>query len=208
MQQEPPRRSNRDRTEATRADLIAAARKLFTEKSYAETGTPEIVAAAGVTRGALYHHFADKQALFAAVVEQEAQSVADEIDRASPPALDARDALIAGSDAYLAAMRAPGRTRLLLLDGPAVLGRAAMDAIDNRHGNRSLREGLVAAMRARTLQKLPAEALTALLAAAFDRAALAIEAGGSSEDYRAVLMALMDGLAPARPQAPGPARTR
>ncbi|UDL88928.1 TetR/AcrR family transcriptional regulator [Mesorhizobium sp. PAMC28654] len=208
MQQESARRSNRDRTEATRTDLIDAARKLFTEKSYAETGTPEIVAAAGVTRGALYHHFSDKQALFAAVVEQEAQAVADEIDRASPPALDARDALIAGSDSYLAAMRAPGRTRLLLLDGPAVLGRAAMDAIDNRNGNRSLREGLVAAMRARTLQKLPAEALTALLAAAFDRAALAIEAGGSSEDYRAVLMALIDGLSTARPQAPAPARTR
>ncbi|WP_421916822.1 TetR/AcrR family transcriptional regulator [Mesorhizobium sp.] len=208
MQQESTRRSNRDRTEATRADLIAAARRLFTEKSYAETGTPEIVAAAGVTRGALYHHFADKQALFTAVVEQEAQAVAEEIDHASPPSLSARDALVAGSDAYLAAMRTPGRTRLLLLDGPAVLGRAAMDAIDNRHGNRSLREGLVAAMRARALQKLPVEALTALLAAAFDRAALAIEAGGSSEDYRAVLMALIDGLCPAHPQPSAPARTR
>ncbi|TIR82326.1 MAG: TetR/AcrR family transcriptional regulator, partial [Mesorhizobium sp.] len=185
MQPESGRRSNRDRTEATRADLIRAARKLFTEKSYAETGTPEIVAAAGVTRGALYHHFADKQALLAAVVEQEAATVAAEIDRASPAA---RDALISGSGAYLAAMRAPGRTRLLLLDGPAVLGRAAMDEIDNRHGNRSLREGLIAAMRARSMVKLPAEALTAVLAAAFDRAALAIEAGASAEEYRAVLM--------------------
>ncbi|RUY96231.1 TetR/AcrR family transcriptional regulator, partial [Mesorhizobium sp. M7A.F.Ca.CA.001.12.2.1] len=115
MQHDFARRSNRDRTEATRAHLIAAARKLFTEKSYSETGTPEIVAAAGVTRGALYHHFADKQALFAAVVEQEAAAVAEEIERASPPSLFAHDALIAGSDAYLAAMRAPGRTRLLLL---------------------------------------------------------------------------------------------
>ncbi|MBZ9799812.1 TetR/AcrR family transcriptional regulator [Mesorhizobium sp. ES1-4] len=194
MQQESTRRSNRDRTEATRAELIAAARELFTRKSYAETGTPEIVAAAGLTRGALYHHFADKQALFAAVVEQEAAAVAREIDRASKPALSARDALIAGSNAYLDAMRTPGRTRLLLLDGPAVLGRARMDAIDNRHGNRTLREGLVAAMRARSMTKLPAEALTALLAAAFDRAALAIEAGASAEDYRAVLTALMDGL--------------
>ncbi|MER8569088.1 TetR/AcrR family transcriptional regulator [Mesorhizobium sp. M0924] len=208
MQRETPRRSNRDRTEATRADLIAAARKLFIEKSYAETGTPEIVAAAGVTRGALYHHFADKQALFAAVVEQEAAAVAQEIERASPPSLFARNALIAGSDAYLAAMRAPGRTRLLLLDGPAVLGRAAMDAIDNRHGNRSLREGLVAAMREQSMTRLPADALAALLAAAFDRAALAVEAGASAEDYRAVLMALIDGLSPARPQAGRPVRTR
>ncbi|MDX8495577.1 helix-turn-helix domain-containing protein [Mesorhizobium sp. VK22B] len=208
MQQELGRRSNRDRTEATRADLIRAARKLFTEKSYADTGTPEIVAAAGVTRGALYHHFADKQALFAAVVEQEAAAVAAEIERASPSSLSARNALIAGSDAYLAAMRTPGRTRLLLLDGPAVLGRAAMDEIDNRHGNRSLREGLVAAMRARSMTKLPVEALTALLAAAFDRAALAIEAGASDKDYRAVLLALMDGLSPAPPPSTRPAPSR
>src|SRR5690349_12045502 len=140
MQETKERRTNRDRTEATQRELIAAARKLFTEKSYAETSTPEIVAAAGVTRGALYHHFADKQALFRAVVEQEAAEVAAEIENASPPSLTARDALIAGSDAYLAAMRAPGRTRLLLLDGPAVLGRAGMDEIDGRHGNRTLRE--------------------------------------------------------------------
>jgi len=201
MQETRERRTNRDRTDATRRELVAAARKLFTEKSYAETSTPEIVASAGVTRGALYHHFADKQALFRAVVEQEAAEVASEIESAAPASLGARDALVAGSDAYLAAMRAPGRTRLLLLDGPAVLGRAGMDEIDARHGNRTLREGLAAAMRAGAIAALPLDALTALLAAAFDRAALAIEAGADAEDYRAVLAALLDGLAGSSPSA-------
>ena len=74
------RRSNRERTERHARDLLAAARALFTDKGYAETGTPDIVAAAGVTRGALYHHFADKQALFRAVVEREAAAVAAEIE--------------------------------------------------------------------------------------------------------------------------------
>lgn len=71
MQQENQRRTNRQRTEETREKLIEAARRMFVEKSYAETSTPEIVAAAGVTRGALYHHFADKQALFATIAERE-----------------------------------------------------------------------------------------------------------------------------------------
>lgn len=196
MQEAKERRSNRDRTEATRRELIAAARKLFTEKSYAETSTPEIVAAASVTRGALYHHFADKQALFRAVVEQEAEDVATEIEKAfGPGALSPRDALLAGSDAYFTAMRVPGRTRLLLLDGPAVLGRAALDEIDSRHGNRTLREALVAMMDSGTMGRLPLEPLTELLGAAFDRAALAIETGAPSADYRKTLGALIDGLA-------------
>ncbi|RLP25485.1 TetR/AcrR family transcriptional regulator [Mesorhizobium sp. YM1C-6-2] len=198
MQETKERRTNRDRTEATRRDLIAAARKLFTEKSYAETSTPEIVAAAGVTRGALYHHFADKQALFQAVVEQEAAEVAAEIESASPASLPPREALLAGSEAYLQAMRTPGRTRLLLLDGPAVLGRAGMDEIDARHGNRTLREGLVATMDSGAMKALPADALTGLLAAMFDRAALAIDAGAPAGDYRLTLIALVDGLMTAR----------
>jgi len=194
MQVKSERRSNRDRTEATRGDLIAAARRLFTEKSYAETSTPEIVAAAGVTRGALYHHFSDKQALFAAVAEQEANAVAEEIERAAPATLGAREALLVGSEAYLRAMQVPGRTRLLLLDGPAVLGRPGMDAIDDRHGNRTLREGLAATMRAGAMRKLPLAALTSLLAATFDRAALAIDAGAPLADQVAVISALIDGL--------------
>ena len=200
MQDAKERRSNRDRTEATRTQLIAAARNLFTEKSYAETSTPEIAAAAGVTRGALYHHFTDKQALFRAVVEHEAEAVAREIEQSfvpvsGPETMSARAALLAGSDAYFEAMRLPGRTRLLLLDGPAVLGRPALDEIDSRHGNRTLHEVLAGMMDAGEMRRLPLDALTELLGAAFDRAALAIEAGAPAAAYRESLAALIDGLA-------------
>ena len=181
------------RTETTRA-LVAAARACFADKGYAGTGTPEIVAAAGVTRGALYHHFADKQALFHAVVEQEAATVAAEIERAAPGARTAVEALLAGGDAYLEAMREAGRTRLLLLDGPAVLGREKMDAIDDRHGNRTLREGLMAAMQGREIRRIPLDPLTALVAAAFDRAALAIEGGADRDAFRVAMHALINGL--------------
>ncbi len=188
-------KSNKERTEATRADLMAAARRLFIERGYADTATPDIVAAASVTRGALYHHFEDKKALFRAVVEREAEAVAAEVDAASPDSLPALDALIKGGEAYLAAMREPGRTRLLLLDGPAVLGRTDMDAIDNRHSTRSLRAGITFAVREGAMPStLPIEAVTALLSAAYDRAALAIETGGNDTDYRAAMEDLLRGL--------------
>ncbi len=196
MQEEvAQRRSNRDRTELTRAALIEAARKLFVEKSYAETGTPEIVSAAGVTRGALYHHFADKQALFAAVVEAESAAVAREVEAAAPADLPPLDALRAGGAAFLKAMTQPGRTRLLLLDGPAVLGHAGMEEIERRHGGRTLREGLQAAMDSGVIRALPLEALAAQLSAAFDRAALAIDAGANPDAHAEVLSALVAGLA-------------
>jgi AcrR family transcriptional regulator len=193
--QEISRRSNRDRTTATRALLIEAGRRLFTAKDYAGTGTPEIVKAAGVTRGALYHHFEDKKALFRAVVEAEAEAVAREIEARSQAAPSALAAMIDGTKAYIAAMRAPGRTRLLLLDGPAVLGRTEMDEIDARHGARTLREGLDFAMNSGAFRQLPAGALTSILNAAMDRAALSIEQCADEKDQLAALTAILEGLA-------------
>lgn len=196
MQERKLRRTNRERSDTTRGDLIAAARKLFIERGYADTATPDIVAAAGVTRGALYHHFEDKKALFSAVAEAEAEAVAAETERAAPDDMPPREALIKGGEAYLAALALPGRTRLLLLDGPAVLGRAGMDEIDNRHGTRSLRGGILFAVRAGDLpQHLPVEAATQLLASAYDRAALSIETGSDTDEYRKALALLIDGLA-------------
>ena len=80
MQEIKERRSNADRSSSTRKRVLEAAKTLFITKGYAATGTPEIVAQAGVTRGALYHHFEDKRALYLALVEAESAAVAAEID--------------------------------------------------------------------------------------------------------------------------------
>lgn len=193
MQGRVARISNQVRSETMRAELLTAARALFVERGYGDTSTPDIVSAAGVTRGALYHHFTDKKALFAAVVELEAIAVhraIAETKEASP-----RAALIAGGDAFLQAMQAPGRVRLLLLDGPAVLGRTAMDEIDARTGGATLRDGLAfAAAQGLVSPKLAIDAAAQLLSAAFDRAALAIADGADAPNYRAALAALIDGL--------------
>lgn len=190
--QDKKARSNEARTQATRAALLAAARGLFIHKGYAATSTPEIVAAAGITRGALYHHFADKQDLFRAILEDEACAVAADIERAAPEDLPVRDALLAGSLAYLKAMTVPGRTRLLLIDGPAVVGTAAMLALDARHAGRTLREGLRAAVGQGLPAGTPIDALAALLSAAFDRAALEIEAGGDPDEFRSAMTGLIE----------------
>ena len=310
------RRTNAERTLATRTALVAAARELFVDPGYAEASTPQIAAAAHVTRGALYHHYADKRDLFRAVVEAEAEAVAREIEaRTGPPAggreaaaagdtrtalrandappghrsrrapgapgvpespdapdapdapnapnapnapdaPDARGMLVEGARAYLDAMAVPGRTRLLLVDAPAVLGATEADALDARHARRTLRAGLAAAIdtspddaalhvtvpddtpddpaphitapddtpdgaatddEARTGRgrdggsqragrNLPTsprvgddvahddrlDALTLLLSAAFDRAALALDGGAPPHPVRAAVTELVD----------------
>lgn len=179
---------------ATRQMLIAVARQLFAEKGYAGTGTPEIVAAAGVTRGALYHHFADKAALFRAVVEEEHALLAMAINGATAGDDEPGPvkALLAGGDAFLSAMQDAGRRRILLVDAPAVLGRAELDEIDGRHGLRTLIEGVSAAMEAKAIRELPVVPLAHLLNALFDRAAL-VEAEDLG-DYRKAIRALIRGL--------------
>lgn len=186
-------RSNKERTEATRLALIEAARRLFVDKGYAETATPDIVAEAGVTRGALYHHFEDKKALFRATLEREAEAVADHIETVSIPAGSPRDALLLGASAYFDAMAVPGRTRLLLLEAPAVLGFESVGAIDREHAEGALKAGLADLLGpGASAEEL--RALTDLLSAAFDRAAIAIETGAGRKAYERAVADLIDGL--------------
>jgi AcrR family transcriptional regulator len=194
-------RTNKERTETTRQALTEAARALFVDQGYGQTSTPDIVAAAGITRGALYHHYADKRDLFRHVLEQESRAVATEIAAATPEALAPREALLIGSDAYLRAMTVPGRTRLLLIDGPAVLGMAEIMAMDDANAARSLRQGLAEAGMGRGEVSL--DALSQLLSAAFDRAALEIEAGADAAEVRAAMRWLLQqALGPEAPAKP------
>ena len=186
----PPSRTNRERTETTRLALIEAARGLFVSKGYGDTSTPEIAAAAGITRGALYHHFADKRDLFRQVLVREAEAVAAGIEAAAPGQLTPREALVEGSKAYLDAMTVPGRTRLLLIEGPAVLGLAEVMAIDEATSANSLRQGLERARAGKA--EVPLDALARLLSAAFDRAALEIDAGANAQDVRAAMLWLLE----------------
>jgi AcrR family transcriptional regulator len=193
MKDKSARRSNRERTATTRSALIKAARALFIEKGYAETGTPEIVTRANVTRGALYHHFADKADLLRAVVAGEAHAVADHIRRETEEVAGDIVGLLLGAEAFFAAMSVPGRARLLLLEGPAELGRREMDRLDEASGRAELREGLRRVMTG-SVGEEELDALAELLSAAFDRAALAIADGKEVAPYQVAIRRLLSGL--------------
>lgn len=196
------RRSNPERSEATRGALLDAARRLFVAHGYAGTSTPAVCEAAGITRGALYHHFADKRDLFHAVLAREAAAVAAEIEQATADAdLPAGEALLVGSDAYLSAMAVDGRTRLLLVEGPAVLGRDALEALDAAHAEASLRAGLQQA----GVRGVDLDVLTGCLSAAFDRAALDLQHGRKPAVVRETLRWLLARVAPADAK-PSPVR--
>jgi AcrR family transcriptional regulator len=181
---------NIDRSEATRTALLDAAHTLFAEHGFAATSTPQVCAAAGITRGALYHHFADKADLFRAVLAREAESVQAEVEGAAPAGAGNREQLLRGSDAYLQAMTRRGRTRLLLVEAPAVLGADEVAALDEANAGESLRQGLTAALPRRDAAFV--RALAALLGAAFDRAARDIDAGADAAATRKAMRWLIE----------------
>lgn len=188
------RQSNGDRSALTRAALVKAARGLFVKNGYSETSTPALVKAAGVTRGALYHHFEDKKSIFRAVIEIECADVAGSIRASASNSPSVMAALRAGATAYLDAMQLPGRAQLVLIEGPAVLGLQAMKKINDNSAGQTLLEGLRSAIDVGEIPPVSASALATLLDAAFDRAALEIASGAARKDIETAIMILLDGL--------------
>jgi AcrR family transcriptional regulator len=190
------------RSEATRQRLVAAARTMFAERGYAGVGTEEIAQAAGVTRGALYHQFRDKTDLFAAVAETAQAEVAHRITggaQADGP-VDPMTALHAGVRRFLEACADPAVERILLLDGPAVLGWQAWRNLSDSYGLGLLQHGLQAAMDAGAISPQPVVPLAHVLIGALDECALyvarATDPAAAREQCTAVLAQLLDGLTP------------
>jgi AcrR family transcriptional regulator len=175
-----------ERTEETVGRLVATAREQFARRGFAGTSTEDIVHAAGVSRGALYHHFDDKTALFRAVFEAEERAVAAEVGRASARKRDPWRRIEAGCEAFLDAAAQPGSRRILLIDGPAVLGWDGVREIQYRYGLSAWRQGLEQAMDAGRLRRRRAGPLAHVLFGALCEASMVIARSEDDEIIRGV----------------------
>ena len=185
----------------TRQALVDTARRLFTEQGYAATGTEKIVAAARVTRGALYHHFRDKTDLFRAVMEQIAQEVAErlinaELSRATadtPPG--PWEEIRAGLRAFLdLCVETDDFQRIVLVEGPAVLGHDAWDELVAAYGSNLLADWLSRAMEQGRIVRIPIQPLTRLLIAMIAESSLYIASAGDRAAARQAMGQALDGL--------------
>ena len=198
--------------EATRAQLVAAARSLFAERGFADVATGEIVERAGVTRGALYHHFRRKEDLVRAAWEAVEQDLVVRIGQAAAGGRDPLDQLRLGSEAFLDVSLDADVRRIVLIDGPVVLGWDTWHELDARYGLAMVMAGLEAAMDAGQIERQPLEPLAHVMLAATTRAALhvavAADHAAARAEYGAVLSRLLTGLAAAGRSRQPPARGR
>lgn len=167
------RRTQAERSEATRTALLVAGRRLFATEGYAGAGREAIVAEAGVTRGALQHHFGDKRALFEAVYEDVEREVVEATATAAMAAgHDHPVAMLrAGCQAYLDAVLDPAVQRICALDGPAVLPTDVRQDIVDRYAYGIVRSAVEEAMAQGEIDEAPVEPLTRMLLAAVMAAA-------------------------------------
>jgi AcrR family transcriptional regulator len=181
-------RSSREQSAQTELRLREVARGLFAEHGFAGVSLEQVAEAAGVTRGAVYHHFDGKRGLFEAVLADAQGIIADAVAEAAPG--DGWQAIADGSVAFLRAAIHPSVRRIVLVDGPAVVGWDSWRRADAQNSARLLAEGLAA------LEELAvdADAAGALLSGAMNEAALWIVGGGDQAAAEAALLRMIGAL--------------
>jgi AcrR family transcriptional regulator len=193
-------RTQTERSAATKEALLSAARRLWGERGYAAASTPEIAEAAGVTRGAMYHQYANKTELFVAVLEAIETEVIGRLTAdvmAAEPSTPA-ETLHITADAWLQIAVEPEIRQLMLLDAPSILGWAGFREISQRYGLGMTEQLLSAAIDAGELRAQPTRPLATIVLAALDEAAMIIanaeDPARERKEVRAVIHDLIDGL--------------
>lgn len=177
---------------------MTAARSLFGRQGFAATTVDQVAAAAGLAKGAVYHHFAGKEALFEAVFEAACADLARQVGEIAARTPDILEAMAAGAAAYFEACSEGETRRIILEDGPAVLGWERWRQIDAEHFGRMAPAVLSAAMERGLIARQPVEPLARLLLGAMTEAAAASAAseapGRTGAEHAAALRTILEGL--------------
>ena len=193
---QPTRKAEQSRE--TQDRLIKAAKDLFGSKGYAGTAMEDLVARAGMTRGALYHQYRDKRDLFRAVFEaveiELGQRIAKEVGLETDPWAQLR----AGARAFLASAIDPAMRRIVLIDGPSVLGWEEWRRIDSQYSLGMVRAVFEVNIAAGNIAEQPVEPLAHLIVGALNEAALAVaaarDATAACEEFASSIFRVLDAL--------------
>ena len=192
----PTRKAEQSRE--TQDRLIKVAKGLFTSHGYAGTAMEDLVAKAGMTRGALYHQYTDKRDLFRAVFEAVEAELGQQLAMAVGSETDPWQMLRAGARAFLAAATEPSMRQIVLIDGPAVLGWEEWRRIDSQHSLGMVRMIVEVNIAAGNIPAQPVEPLAHLIVGALNEAALAVaaaeDAAGARESFAVSIEGVLDAL--------------
>lgn len=194
----PAMATQAQRREKTRSAILKAAKCAFGERGFAATTMDDVASGASVAKGAVYHHFPTKEALFEAVFEQVSVDLVAELDRVARAEKDALAAMAAGTEGYFAACARGTTGQIILRDGPAVLGWERWREIDAQHFGGKFPRAIATAMDAGLIARQPVEPLVRLLLGAVTEAAVACsygrDIGKIGADYARAFRLLLDGL--------------
>ena len=187
-----------ERRAATTEAILNSGRRLFGERGFAATTIDDIAEAAGVAKGAVYHHFATKEALFEAVFDQVSRDLVAEIDSTARAEKDVLAAMVAGTQHYFATTAKGATGQIILRDGPAVLGWERWREIDAQHFGGKMPRALSAAMESGLIARQPVEPLARLLLGAVTEAAVACagraDIARAGTEYASAFKSLVEAL--------------
>lgn len=192
-------RKSKAEAQETIRRLVDIARTHFTEYGYANAALESIVQEAHITRGAVYHHFRNKKELFRTVLEAVQQEVAERVEREASTSENVWEQLYLGCRAFVVAAVEPRNQRIMLVDGPAILGWEAWRALDEKHSMRLLRGQLEVMRQHGYLQNVPLDVMTHFLSGALNETTLWLasqESAGPSalEETMKVIEWFMEGV--------------